>query len=233
MLRASIGLAEMARMSDSDILVFNDIDQAMFRLVGLAGMENRYPHEFSGGQRQRIALARALITNPDLVVCDEPVSALDASVQAQVLNAMRDLHDRFGQSLLFITHNLAVVGFMCSRILVMYLGEIVEELGRDELDSARHPYTQALFQAMPDPTRLHEMAVPEKSPPRLLLRRGVIFIPAAPERRRCAAWKSRAGTLSARDTVSNAILRISNLNKRKRPVQLPVPVSFICRGKPR
>ena len=132
----------------------------MFRLVGLAGMENRYPHEFSGGQRQRIALARALITNPDLVVCDEPVSALDASVQAQVLNAMRDLHDRFGQSLLFITHNLAVVGFMCSRILVMYLGEIVEELGRDELDSARHPYTQALFQAMPDPTRLHEMAVP-------------------------------------------------------------------------
>ena len=132
----------------------------MFRLVGLAGMENRYPHEFSGGQRQRIALARALITNPDLVVCDEPVSALDASVQAQVLNAMRDLHDRFGQSLLFITHNLAVVGFICSRILVMYLGEIVEELGRDELDSARHPYTQALFQAMPAPTRLHEMAVP-------------------------------------------------------------------------
>ena len=137
---------------------------------------------------------------------------------------MRDLHDRFGQSLLFITHNLAVVGFMCSRILVMYLGEIVEELRRDELDSARHPYTQALFQAMPDP---------EKSPPRLILRRGVIFIPAAPERRRCAAWKSRAGTLSARVTVSNAILRISNLNKRKRPVQLPVPVSFICRGKPR
>lgn len=132
----------------------------MFRLVGLGGMESRYPHEFSGGQRQRVALARALITNPDLVVCDEPVSALDASVQAQVLNAMRDLHDRFGQSLLFITHNLAVVGFMCSRILVMYLGEIVEELGRDDLENAAHPYTRALFRAMPDRTRLHEMAVP-------------------------------------------------------------------------
>ena len=132
----------------------------MFETVGLAGMERRYPHEFSGGQRQRIALARALVTSPDLVVCDEPVSALDASVQAQVLNAMRDLQERFGQTLLFISHNLAVVGFMCPRILVMYLGEIVEELDRERLEQGAHPYTRALAQAMPDRSGIGKKPLP-------------------------------------------------------------------------
>ena len=122
----------------------------MFRLVGLAGMENRYPHEFSGGQRQRIALARALITNPDLVVCDEPVSALDASVQAQVLNAMRDLHDRFGQSLLFITHNLGVVAEICDKVSVMYAGKMVEQGPVDDIFyQPGHPYTMGLLRSMP------------------------------------------------------------------------------------
>jgi len=122
-----------------------------FRLVGLAAEQARlFPHEFSGGQRQRIAVARALITRPDVLVCDEPVSALDASVQAQVLNLLREVQERFGLSLLFISHALAVVAFMCRRIAVMYLGRIVELAMRDDLfQQPAHPYSQALIEAMP------------------------------------------------------------------------------------
>ncbi|MCL2122572.1 MAG: ATP-binding cassette domain-containing protein [Desulfovibrionaceae bacterium] len=126
-----------------------------FRLVGLAAEQMRlFPHEFSGGQRQRIAVARALITRPDVLVCDEPVSALDASVQAQVLNLLRDVQESFGLSLLFISHALHVVAFMCRRIAVMYLGRIVELAPRDELfQQAAHPYSQALIEAMPSHSR--------------------------------------------------------------------------------
>jgi peptide/nickel transport system ATP-binding protein len=125
---------------------------AMLRLVGLDPADGaKYPHEFSGGQRQRICIARALSSNPDFLVCDEPTSALDVSVQAQILNLMRDLQDRLGLTCLFISHNLAVVRHMATRVGVMYLGRIVEMAPAAELiEAPRHPYTRMLLDALPD-----------------------------------------------------------------------------------
>jgi oligopeptide/dipeptide ABC transporter ATP-binding protein len=124
----------------------------LLRLVGLdpADMQ-KYPHEFSGGQRQRICIARALSSDPEFLVCDEPTSALDVSVQAQILNLMRDLQDRLGLTYLFISHNLAVVRHMATRIGVMYLGRLVETQPSAELfRNPRHPYTRMLLDAVPD-----------------------------------------------------------------------------------
>jgi peptide/nickel transport system ATP-binding protein len=132
-----------------------EIKQRVGELLGLVGLHpddgQKYPHEFSGGQRQRIAIARALASEAEFIVCDEPTSALDVSVQAQILNLMRDLQDKFGLTYLFISHNLAVVRHMATRIGVMYLGRIVEiATARELFERPRMPYTKMLLGAVPD-----------------------------------------------------------------------------------
>lgn len=129
----------------------SDRVKELLQLVGMkASHVSRYPHEFSGGQRQRISIARAVALNPSLVIADEPVSALDVSIQAQVLNLMKDLQEKLKLTYVFISHDLSVIEHLCDRIAVMYLGKIVEISTRDELfKNPKHPYTQALIAAIP------------------------------------------------------------------------------------
>ena len=145
---------------------------------------NRYPHEFSGGQRQRIAIARALAPRPELIVADEPLSALDVSIQSQVLNLMKELQEQYGLSYLFISHDLAVVNHLVDRVAVLYLGRLVEVGGREDLfDRPSHPYTQALLNAVPRIGRKRargqtikgEMPSPLHPPP------GCVFHPRCPK----------------------------------------------------
>jgi len=125
----------------------------IMNVVGLdPGFAGRYPHEFSGGQQQRIGVARAIVLNPDLVICDEPISALDVSIQAQIVNLLEDVQDQFGLTYLFISHDLGMVRHMCDTVAVMYLGRIVEIGSRESIyRRPQHPYTKALLSSVPPP----------------------------------------------------------------------------------
>ncbi len=164
MLREAIRFHEIVPNTELDTYI-----KSMLAKVGLPDdAMNKFPHEFSGGQRQRLGIARALALKPEFIVADEPVSALDVSIQAQVLNLLMDLKDEFGLTLIFISHDLKVIEHFCDRVLVMYLGHIVEEIRcEDLLDEARHPYTQALLGANPinDPADRRPLAVLEGDVP--------------------------------------------------------------------
>ncbi|HEX4025367.1 MAG TPA: oligopeptide/dipeptide ABC transporter ATP-binding protein [Steroidobacteraceae bacterium] len=137
---------------------------AMMRRCGLAAdYASRYPHECSGGEAQRVGIARALVLEPEVLICDEPISSLDASIRSQIANLLKDLQQQMCLSLIFIAHDLAAVRFSCDRVLVLYLGRVMEIAARDALfQSARHPYTRALIQAapIPDPRRARSQRAP-------------------------------------------------------------------------
>lgn len=138
----------------------------IMELVGLnPEYENRFPHEFSGGQRQRIAIARALVVDPEMVICDEPISALDVSIQGQIVNLLQTLKKTIGLTYLFIAHDLSMVKYISDRVGVMYLGRLVEVASKDELfASPKHPYTQALLSSIPVPDPIHERERVENPP---------------------------------------------------------------------
>ena len=194
--------------------------------VGLsASYAKRYPHEFSGGQRQRIGIARALASNPDFIVCDEPVSALDVSIQAQILNLLNDLQDELGLSYLFIAHNLAVVEHFADEVAVMYLGRIVETASRDSLyERPLHPYTEALLSAVPEPVpggQSERIRLPGEVPSPINPPAGCAFHPRCPLTRKLAQEMSGAETV---EIISDAQpVRVCARCVRQAPELGPTP----------
>jgi len=185
-----------------------DLEQRVAELLDRVGLDPnyaaRYPHEFSGGQRQRIGIARALSLSPRFIVCDEPVSALDVSIQAQILNLLQDLKNDMGLAYLFIAHNLAVVEHFCDRVAIMYLGRIVESADRDTIYARpRHPYTKALLSAAPHPKPVREsnrIVLPGEVPSPINPPSGCSFHP------RCHLTRQLAADAEAGETVELTVL---------------------------
>jgi oligopeptide/dipeptide ABC transporter ATP-binding protein len=184
---ASVAEALDALEGVSDAATVRTRVAAAFGSVGLdRGLASRYPHELSGGQCQRVAIARATVARPKLLICDEAVSALDVSVQAQIVNLLADLRQRQGIGLLFISHNLAVVRHLCDEVAVLYLGSVVERAPRDALFAApRHPYTRALLAAVPEPdprlaTRARQVEPAPEAPLSPVTSAGCAFAPRCP-----------------------------------------------------
>ena len=164
-----------------------DIVADLVEKVGLSSRYvNRYPHEFSGGQRQRIGIARAIALNPSLIICDEPVSALDVSIQAQVINLLIDLREEMNLSYIFVAHDLSVVKHISNRIIVMYLGRLVEMATTDELfENPLHPYTEALLSAIPEPDptiKKHRIVLTGDVPSPINPPKGCHFHPRCPKK---------------------------------------------------
>ena len=210
-------------------------------LLSVCGLDpkfaDRYPHEMSGGQRQRVGIARALALEPEFIVCDEAVSALDVSIQAQIVNLLEDLRDRFGLTYLFIAHDLSVVRHLCQRVAVMYLGRIVELAECDELfDNPLHPYTQALLSAVPVPDPTVEQTplfrpVKGEVPSPINPPSGCVFHPRCPiavdkcRQDRPDLRQLRPGHWAACSEVRAALQssRGASATKRSRPDELPAP----------